>query len=439
MSEINRRTFLGSSVASIGAVAVGRAAQAADVPRRGANDAVRVAVIGLNGQGQAHIAGYTGRKDAQITALCDVDESVLAKRADDLEKNTGRKVARYTDIRKLLDEAPIDAVSIATPNHWHTLASLWAIEAGKDVYVEKPLSHNVWEGRQLVKAARRHKRMVQHGTQGRSCPAIIEAMQKLREGVIGEVYMARGLCYKWRPSIGKAGGPQPVPQGVHYDLWLGPAPEKPPMRKQFHYDWHWFWDYGDGDIGNQGVHEMDLARWGLGVKLPSKIQSMGGRFIFDDDKETFNVQTASFFYPEQNKMLEFEVRAWITNHEEFGQGESGDVGAIFYGSEGYMDVYYFGYRTYLGRKREPGPSGKSSENRWERFIAGVRSRRIEDLGVDVEDGHLTSAHCHLANISARLGRAITFDPAAERCPGDEEANAMLRRTYRAPYVVPEQV
>jgi predicted dehydrogenase len=439
MNGIGRRQFLKGSVASLSAAALTARAQAAPATQA-AGDKLRVAVIGVNGQGRSHIGGFSQLRDVDILALCDVDETVLNQRADELEKTVEHKIARFTDIRKLLEDKTIDAVSIATPNHWHTLASIWAMQAGKDVYVEKPLSHNVWEGRQLVKAAKKYGRVCQHGTQGRSSPAVEEAVRKLSEGVIGQVYMARGLCYKWRPSIGTVDGPQPVPPNIHYDLWLGPAPNKPPMRKRFHYDWHWFWDYGSGDIGNQGVHEMDMARWGLGVGLPRRVQSMGGRFIFDDGKETFNVQTTSFFYPEQNKMLVFEVRPWITNRETgFGKPGDNDVAVMFYGSEGYMAVHYFGYKTYLGQKNEPGPQRTSGENRWERFVKAVRSRRPEDLPASAEQGHLTSALCHLANMSARLGRVIEFDPDAERCVGDAEADRMLKRDYRAPYVVHDEV
>ncbi|MBN1417140.1 MAG: Gfo/Idh/MocA family oxidoreductase [Planctomycetes bacterium] len=405
-----------------------------------ANETVNVAVVGLNGQGNAHLWGFQNLPDVRVVALCDVDENVLRKRAAEYEKKTRRTARTVVDMRDLFDDPSIHAVSFATPNHWHALGAIRALQAGKDVYVEKPCSHNVWEGRQLVRAARKYDRMCQHGTQGRSTPCIREAMRLLREGVIGDVHMARALCYKWRDTIGKAGGEQPIPPGVHYDLWLGPAPKKPLLRKRLHYDWHWFWDYGNGDIGNQGVHEMDMARWGLGVGLPRKVESMGGHFLFDDDQETPNTQVSLFRYPEENKLLAFEVRHWITNHEGgFGSGSSNNVGVIFYGSKGYMTVQYFSFKTFLGRERSPGPSGSSGEDRWARFIAAVRSRRREDLGVDIEEGHLSSALCHLANMAYRLGRAIAFDPKTERCVGDDEANAMLARSYRAPYVVPEEV
>jgi predicted dehydrogenase len=381
------------------------------------------------------MAGFLALPGVEVSALCDIDQKVLEAGAASLEKK-GRKIRTYTDYRRLVEDRDIDAVSIATCNHTHTLIAIAAMQAGKDVYVEKPCSHNVWEGRQLVAAARKYQRMCQHGTQGRSCPAIREAIQKLHEGVIGDVYMARGLCFKWRPTIGKKAD-APVPQGVDYDLWLGPAPKRPFNPNRFHYNWHWFWDYGCGDVGNQGVHEMDMARWGLGVGLPARIHGAGGHFMFDDDQETPNNLITVFEYPEQKKQLVFEVRHWLTNHEGFEQGPSNEVGVTFFGSEGYMQVKYFEYQTFLGKEREPGPKGKSDHNEYERFIAGMRSRKAEDLGVEIEEGHLSSALCHLGNISYRLGRVLKFDPQAEIFPGDAEANGMLTRQYRQPFVVPK--
>jgi predicted dehydrogenase len=435
MAPLNRRQFLTTSAAA------GATALAALQPKpavAGSNDVIRIGVVGTRGRGVSHIQGFHKLPGVEVVALCDVDEKILGQRADALDKASGKKVKRYVDMRELFDDKQIDAVGIATPNHWHSLAGVWAMQAGKDAYVEKPCSHNVWEGRQLVRAARKYNRMCQHGTQGRSSPAIREAMQKLREGVIGNVYLAKGLCYKWRPTIGKAHGEQPVPPGVNYDLWLGPAAKKPLLRKNLHYDWHWFWDYGNGDIGNQGVHEMDMARWGLGVTLPTRVQSMGGHFLFDDDQETPNTQIATFEFPEKGKMLQFEVRPWITNHEgSFGKGPDNEVGTLFYGSEGYLAVQYFAYKTYLGKKREPGPSGKGAGNEFATFIEGVRQRKREALGVDIEDGHHSAVLCHLANVAYRLGRTVEFDPSGEQCPGDDKANQLLTRAYRKPFVVPD--
>lgn len=438
---MNRRDFLSRTSAAsalLGWGAFGTLASAAEGRRTSANEEIRVGCIGIHGKGNSHVGGLESVDGAAVVALCDVDESVLGSRAEQWGKRTGRKIKTYADYRAMVEDPDIDAVSIATPNHTHSLIAIAAIEAGKDVYVEKPCSHNIWEGRQLVAAARKHKRMCQHGTQGRSSPAIREAMTKLRDGVIGEVYMARGLCFKWRPSIGHTPD-EPVPPGVNYDLWLGPAPLRPFSRNRFHYNWHWNWDYGNGDVGNQGVHEMDMARWGLGVGLPKKIQATGGHFMFDDDQQTPNTMVACYEYPDEKKMLVFEVRHWITNQEGFGKGSgSNEIGVTFYGSEGYMQVYYFGYRTYLGPKREPGPTASAGSNEYERFIAGVRSRNPDDLGVEIAEGHLSSALCHLGNIAYRLGRTVQFDPATESCPGDTEASAMLTRDYRRPYVVREQ-
>ena len=424
----NRRSFLKTS--SVAAAALGVVGHSRAF---GANDKIRAAVIGLHGRGESHIDGFLDQKDVEVAALCDIDESVLNGRVDQVEKRTKQKPAAYTDLRKLFDDKSIDVVGIATPNHWHSLAAIWAMQAGKDVYVEKPCSHNVFEGRKLVEAARHHKKVVQHGTQIRSSTAIREAIQKLEEGVIGELYMAKGLCYKWRNSIGKA-KEEPVPGGVHYDTWLGPAPTRAFTRNRFHYNWHWHWDYGNGDIGNQGVHQMDVARWGLGVGLPKKVQSMGGHFLFDDDQETPNTQMSTFSYPDEKKMIVFEVRHWITNGEDVGK--EGAVGNIFYGSEGILIMpSYSSYKVLLGKKLEPGPSGNAGGDHFANFIEAVRSRDTTKLHAEIEEGHKSAAMCHLANVSYRLGRTLEFDPATETCPGDKDANALLTREYREPYVV----
>ncbi len=437
-NTFTRRQFLASTSAAgaaIGFGTIGLAAPTSGKDSTGPNEDIRVACIGIRGRGNAHMSGLESVPGTKVVALCDIDQSVLNSRTDQLQKRTGRKIKRFADYRKLVEDKDIDAVGVSTPNHTHALIGIAAMQSGKDVYLEKPCSHNIWEGRQLVAAARKYKRMCQHGTQGRSCPAIEEAMGKIREGIIGDVYMARGLCFKWRPTIGRTPD-EPVPPGVNYDLWLGPAPRRPFSRNRFHYNWHWHWDYGNGDMGNQGVHEMDMARWGLGVGLPRRIHAAGGHFMFDDDQETPNSLTCIFEYPEQKKMLVFETRHWMTNDEGFRSGPSYIVGVTFYGSEGYMQVKYFGYKTFLGKKREPGPNATGSSNEYERFIAGVRRRKHEDLGVEIEDGHLSSALCHLGNISYRLGRTVNFDPRTETFPGDEQADAMLSRDYREPYVVP---
>jgi predicted dehydrogenase len=435
----------------------------------GANDRVRVGICGVRGQGFTHVEEYVDLPNVEVAALCDVDENVISERLRDVDKMGLPQPRTYIDARKLMEDQSIDAVSIATPNHWHSLIAIWACQAGKDVYVEKPCSHNWWDSHQLVRAANKYNRLVQHGTNMRSSEAINEGIRKLREGLIGELYMARGLCFNWRPSIGRT-PVEPVPPGVHYDLWTGPAPLKPFIRNRFHYNWHWMWDTGNGDLGNQGIHQVDVARWGLGVKFPDKISAIGGHFMFDDDQETPNTLNCAFEFrmPDgKRKMLEFEIRHWISNHEAaintagFGLEIPGfigypnpsgppelkakdTVGNIFYGSKGYMamldSINHQSYRTWLGEGQEQGPGAtRRGGNCWGNFIDCVRSRKKERLEAPVEEGHISCTLVHLANASYRLGRTLNFDPATELVIGDEEANRLLRGTYREPFVVSENV
>jgi predicted dehydrogenase len=411
----------------------------------GPNDRVRVACVGVRGQGNSHIGAYSKMDNVEIAAIVDIDESVLNMRLDQVEKSSGKRPASYTDIRKLLEDKSIDAVSIATPNHSHALQTIWACQAGKHVYVEKPASHNIFESRQIVAAARKYDRLVQNGVNARSSVGVREAVQKLNEGVIGDVYMARGLCYKWRDTIGRA-ALEPVPKGVHYDLWLGPAPKHDFTKNRFHYNWHWFWDYGNGDFGNQGIHEVDICRWGLGVRYPSKISAIGGHFMFDDDQETPNTMTASYEFNEggRKRMMVFEVRHWMTNHEAgIGEGKKpggNTVGNLFYGSKGYMAIDgYNTYKTYLGKEQEPGPAKNEPGNNWANFIGAVRTGKRSDLNHEIQEGADSATLMHLANISYRLGRTLNFDSTQFEVTGDPEANKMFTRNYRAPFIVPAKV
>jgi predicted dehydrogenase len=424
---MERRTFI---LSSAGAALTGGAASGARSP----NDTIRIAVLGVNGRGTAHIAGFQKLKNVEVAVLCDPDRYVASKRASAFEKTYGRKVRTEADLRRVFEDKAIDAVGIATPNHWHALATIWACQAGKDVYVEKPGSHNVYEGRKMVEAAAKYGRIVQHGVQLRSSAAVQEAVQKLREGVIGKVYMSRALIYRWRPSIGRFPD-EPVPAGLDYNLWLGPAQQRPFSRRHVHYNWHWQWDFGNGEIANQGVHETDMCLWGLGVEHPTYVTASGGKFLWDDDKETPEILSSSFVYPEQKKAIEVEVRHWCTN-EEHGVG----VGNIFYGSEGYLLIKgYDRYETYLGQKREPGPSRTEGGDHFANFIQAVRSRNKGELNAPVETAHYSSALAHLGNIAYRLNRRLHFDPVKEKFVGDAEADRMLTREYRAPFVVPERV
>ena len=400
----------------------------------GANDRVRVAVIGVNGRGTDHIAGFSKLPNVEVATLCDVDKNILAKRAGEFETKYSRKVQMMEDLRQVYEDKNIDAVSIATPNHWHSLAAIWACQAGKDVYVEKPGSHNLREGRKLVEAAAKYKRIVQHGVQLRSSTAIQEAIKHLRDGLIGKVYMARGIVYKWRPDIGNLGN-SPAPDGLNWDVWQGPAPARPFSKNYVHYNWHWFWDYGNGDIGNQGIHETDLCIWGLDVGLPEEITSAGGKFLWKDCRETPETLTSVYKYPKQGKVIQFEVRPWMTNKED-----GVEIGNIFYGDKGYMVVNgYSDYKTFLGKERAPGPAGNAGGDHYLNFIEAVRARDKAKLNGPVETAHLSSGIAHLGNIAYRLGRTLKFDPKKEEFISDSEANAMLTRKYRAPYTVPQQV
>lgn len=393
--------------------------------------------------GGEHLRTLARRTDAEIGALCDVDEGLLEKRCAELEKTTGQRPPVFHDIRRMLEVRDIDAVLIATPNHWHALQAIWACQAGKDVYVEKPCCHSWWEGRQMLAAARKYNRIVQHGTQARSSAAIQEGMGHLRGGLLGDVYLARALCFKTRDTIGRYPD-EPVPAGVHYDLWLGPAPVRPFNRNRFHYNWHWNWDYGNGEIGNQGIHQLDMARWGLGAVYPRRVSAQGGHVLFDDDQQTPNVMNATFEFEVagQKKLIIFESRPWITNHEA-GIGERhdpGSVGVTFYGRNGYLAMeWMWRYASYLGKEKARGPAGEADPDAWGNFFRAVRSRRATDLNAEIEEGLTSTLLVHLANISYRLGRDVRFDAAALNCGADEEANRMLRRQYRPPFVVPDEV
>jgi predicted dehydrogenase len=440
MKTIDRRQFLQDSAALAAGISLaGAAAQARaaddDSPGKkvGPNDTIRMAVIGVRGRGMEHIQGFGQQPGVKITTICDVDKAVIGPAMKRVERTYGREPSYVQDLRRVLDDKDIDLVSIATPNHWHALAAIWAIQAGKDVYVEKPVSHNVSEGRRIVEAARRHDKIVQTGTQCRSHQGMQDAIAFLRSGKLGTVYMAKGLCYKPRGSIGhKPDGS--VPDGLDYNIWVGPAEMRPYNVNKLHYNWHWIWNTGNGDIGNQGIHQMDLARWGLGkTELPKAVVSSGGRFGYKDDGETPNTLITSLEFDDCN--LQFEVRGLLTNDEAKAR-----VGVIFYGTEGYLSITsYTTWQTYLGKKGEPGPGGTGEGDHFANFLKAVRSRDRKILNAEIEEGHLSSSYCHLANIAYRLGRKLHVNPSTESFVNDSEADAMLTREYRAPFVVPAKV
>lgn len=483
---VTRRQFIATTAA--GAASLALPAYAMRRARR-VNDEVRIAIIGLNSRGRDHISAFSKIPGVRIVALCDADSEVLAREAKRLAER-GVEADTYADMRRIMDRTDIDAVSTATPNHWHALVGIWACQSGKDAYIEKPVSHNVWEGRQLVNAARKYNRIVQAGTQARSSGAIAEAIAWMREGHIGRIVVARGLCYKPRRSIGKVDADQPVPAHVDYSLWTGPAELKPLRRKKLHYDWHWDFNTGNGDLGNQGIHQMDVCRWALGESgLARGVASLGGRFGYEDDGNTPNTQLVWLDYP--TAPLIFEVRglprdaaARAGKWEESMDAYKGvSIGSIIE-CEGGRLVVTMDY----DRAKAFDKDGKlikewrSTSNHFANFIDGVRSRKASDLAAEIELGHVSSALCHIGNISyqlgsmtntpgaesmpsdgamadtlnrlgahlaangvdvektpMRVGPRLEFDPASERFIGNEAANQLLRRASRAEFAVPEAV
>ncbi len=407
-------------------------------PVLGANDRIPLAVVGVGGRGRGHIEFYSDLPNARIAAICDVNQAARERAQALVKKLQGHTPRAYSDMRRLYEDGEIQAVSIATPNHWHALSTVWACEAGKDVYCEKPASHNPHEGRRMVEAARRYERIVQVGSQSRSIAHKREAIERLRDGVIGEVYMARGLCYRRRTSIGRT-PEEPVPAGLDWDLFLGPAPKRPYTKNRFAYNWHWFWDTGNGDIGNQGVHEMDICRWGLGLDAdtrPAGASSTGGKFVWDDDQETPNTQQASFDYGDRE--IAFEVRNLNTDTESRIPLEKSVVGNLFFGSEGFMIVHPNGYQVFMGDDREKTVDEKYREERvWDprphmaNFLDAVAHRDASKLNADVAVGVAASDLCHFANTAYRVKRRLAIDADSGLVVGDDEANAILTYPGRA--------
>ena len=449
----SRRQFLKSS-ALLSAGASLFAAPAIAKAGGSANDRIRVAVVGLGGRGRlAHCPSLLqlAKENVEIAALSDCDESRMHRAADLCEEKSGKRPQLVVDMREILDDKNIDAVSLATPNHWHALQTIWACQAGKDVYVEKPGSYNILEGRKMVEATRKYQRIVQHGTQCRSSANIRQGIEQLKQGVIGRVYMVRGIAYKYR-----AGGKHqygPAPKRMHWDLWVGPAPEAR-YDKLAIQRWRFLKAYGNGEIGDQGVHQLDIIRWALDLNThPDIVQSMGGNaFHPTSDEETPGNQLFACKYSDRDLIVQFETRDGFTNPEA-GMGEkypfldhASAVGVIFLGTEGYMIIPdYSSYYTFLGHQRTPGPTASAPEasmmnfDLFQNWIGALRSRNPGDLTAEIQQGHYSSTLAHLANIANDTGRTLHFNPKTERFINDAAADQLLTRDYRVPYVLPKNV
>jgi len=427
----DRRGFLKTAGAAAGIFYIAPTSWAQKSP----GDTLNSVVVGFGGRGKSHIGALSGLKESgvRLTALCDVDDKILRGGVDEQDKK-GVKVTAYTDIRKVLENKDIDIVSIATPNHWHSLGAIWAVQAGKDVYVEKPVSHNVWEGRQLVNAARKYKKIVQTGTQSRaSRSGIGEAVKFVQSGKLGKVIAVHGTCYKPRGTIGKVDAAQPIPAGIDFDLWCGPAPKDELRRKRLHYDWHWIWNYGNGDLGNQGIHQMDIARWFLGeMELSPRVWSVGGRLGYTDDGETPNTQVVYHDYAKAP--LIFEVRGLPSGKgsKDMDSFQGSKVGVVVRCEGGHITVPSYTSSTAYDKQGKVIQTWKEEKGggeapHFKNFIEAVRSRQHTDLYADILEGHLSSALCHTGNISHRLGKLAAPSAIREQIKGDREASSTMER------------
>jgi predicted dehydrogenase len=421
MPPPNRRRFLAASAATAAGLTALGAAGAARRP----NERVRLAVMGVRGRGRDLIRGFSALPDVEIAYVCEVDESVVpaALKAVAARQKQAPRVER--DVRRVLQDKAVTALVVAAPDHWHALATIWACQAGKHVYVEKPVSHNVVEGRKMVEAARRHNRVVQAGTQRRSAAHFASAREFVRSGKLGRVPFIRTWIAGNRPSIGRAKDGKP-PRGVDYDLWLGPAPQRPFNPNRFHYKWHWHWDYGTGELGNNGIHALDMARFVAGLDTPHRISAGGGKYFYDDDQQTPDTHVAAFDFA--HTCVIWEHRIWSRTGFE-GQ----PWGLALYGERGTLLFTDKGWRVADGvQASDAGPAGGEVERAHLRnFLDCVRSGRRPSA--DIEEGHKSTRMCHLGNLALRLGRTLHFDAKTETCTGDAEANRMLRRAYRKPF------
>ena len=415
---MNRRHFLVSASA------------AASQSWAGANDRVRVAVVGVGSRGSAHIREILPVANMEVAALVDPDGQRTEAAASVVFKKTGKSPRIESDMRRIFDSKEIDAVTIATTNHWHTLTAIWAMQAGKDVYVEKPVSHNIFEGIKLVEAARKYKRIAAGGTQRRWWGRWRKGIEMIHAGHIGDIYQANFVFPGSRDSIGFKEPKQP-PGYFNWDLWLGPAPMQPYHENLVHYNWHWFWDFGNGELGNNGIHLIDVTRWAMKKRLPVKVHCSGGRFGYKDQGQTPNTQNVTWVH-DDGSMIVGQLRGLYTSEP---------MSWDFFGTKGHMHIKANGQlQVTLGRSKKPEPEPEYPANldHFANFAEAVRARDPKLLHAEIEETALSTAYCHLGNIAYRVKRELEFDPATMRFR-DNEANKLISREYRKPYVVPDKV
>ena len=426
MLRQTRRDFLKHTAALGTALAVPTL-----IPARafGANDKVRIAVAGIHGRGQSHIDAYTTLDGCEVAYLVDPDSSLFEKRAASVEKKSGKRPKCVQDIRAALEDKSLDAVSVATCNHWHSLITIWSCQAGKDVYVEKPCSHNIFEGRKCVEAARKYQRIVQHGTQSRSSKGEARTVAAVQSGKYGKLLVAKAYCCKPRWSIGFKEIENPPPE-LDFDIWLGPSPKQPYHKNLVHYNWHWFWNTGNGDMGNQGVHQMDIARWGLGLAAPKSVVSLGGRWVetadYKDQGETPNMELSVYDFG--GPLLVFETRGLVAKKGKNGEK---DPFPAKVSNEWYLEAgkivggKFFAKGKSEGEKLPEPEKSVPGSTHFGNFIDSVRSRKAENLNAEILQGHLSAALCHLGNISYRLGKPVPFSQKPADFPEVAEVSSSI--------------
>ena len=447
MASVNRRDFLRhTTLAGAAAATAGFSINAL-----GANERVVVGIMGCRGRGNFLAGEFAKREDVDIRYIADPDSRIFESRAGNVEKISGKRPKCTQDFREVLDDAEVDAIVNATPDHWHAPGTIYACQSGKDVYVEKPTSHNIWESRKMIEAARKYKRVVQVGTQNRSAPYCYEAFEYIRSAAFGDVHFVRVLNSKRRGAIGKKEDQPTPPEGVDYDMWLGPAPKRPFNENRFHYAWHWFWDYSGGDIINDGIHQIDIARWMIDREYPKSVTSAGGIHFFDDDQETPDTHTVNWDY--DGLTMVFEQTLWTpyTKKTPFEMRDTDNLpNWPFSGTR--MEIYGAKQMLFLSRhgggwqafdgdgnsvQVTPGRFSPSNTAHIANFIECVRSRELPNG--DIEKVHYSTLLSHYGNIAYRTGRRLHIDPQTEGFMDDDEANDLVKRDYRAPWIIPETV